>query len=65
MKLHPLGAELFHEDVQTDRHDEANAHFLQILQTHLKTYSMIACHEIITNSVCLSVEVKKYLKTDK
>ena len=27
MKIRPVGAELFH----TDRHDEANSHFCQIL----------------------------------
>jgi len=29
MKIHPAGAELFHVDEQTDRHDKANSHFLQ------------------------------------
>ena len=32
MKLHPVGKELLHVDVQTGRHDEADSHFLQILQ---------------------------------
>ena len=27
MKIRPVGAELFHEDGQTDRHDEANSRF--------------------------------------
>ena len=27
MKIHPLGAELFHADGQTDGHDEANSRF--------------------------------------
>ena len=27
MKIHPVGAELFHVDRQTDRNDEANSHF--------------------------------------
>jgi len=26
MKIRPVGAELFHADRQTDRHDEANSH---------------------------------------
>jgi len=29
MKIHPVGAELFHEDRRTDRHDEANSRFSQ------------------------------------
>jgi len=29
MKIHPVAAELFHADRQTDRHDEANSRFLQ------------------------------------
>ena len=27
MKIRPVGAELFHADEQTDRHDEANSRF--------------------------------------
>jgi len=27
MKIRPVGAELFHADVQMDRHDEANSRF--------------------------------------
>jgi len=40
-------------DVRTERHDEANSHFLQILRTRLKTYGMIGCNDIITTNVCL------------
>jgi len=29
MKVHPVRAELFRAGRQTDRHDEANSHFLQ------------------------------------
>jgi hypothetical protein len=29
MKIHPVGAELFHANRQTDRHDEANSCFSQ------------------------------------
>jgi len=29
MKIRPVGAELFHEDGQTDGHDEANSRFSQ------------------------------------
>ena len=32
MKIHPVGAELFHADVQTDRHDEANSCFSQFCE---------------------------------
>jgi len=53
VKIHPVGAELFHMDVRTERHDEANSHFLQILRTRLKTYGMIGCNDIITTNVCL------------
>jgi len=27
MKIRPVGAEMFHADGQTDRHDEANSRF--------------------------------------
>ena len=30
--MHPVGAELFHADGQTDRHDEANSRFSQICE---------------------------------
>ena len=29
MKIHPVGAELFHADGRTNRHDEANSRFSQ------------------------------------
>jgi len=29
MKIHPVAAELFYADGQTDRHDEATSRFLQ------------------------------------
>ena len=32
MKIHPLGAELFNEDGQTDRRDEANSRFSQFYE---------------------------------
>jgi hypothetical protein len=34
MKIRPVGAELFHADEQTDRHDEANS--FAILRKRLK-----------------------------
>ena len=35
MKIHPLGADLFHADKLTDIHDETNSRFLQF-STHLQ-----------------------------
>jgi len=32
MKIRPVGAELFHADRQTDRHNEANSRFSQICE---------------------------------
>jgi len=32
MKIRPVGAELFHRDGQTDRHDEANSRFSQFFE---------------------------------
>jgi len=32
MKNHPVGAELFHADAETDRHDEANSRFAQFCE---------------------------------
>ena len=29
LKILPVGAEMFHEDAQTDRHDEGNSRFPQ------------------------------------
>jgi len=36
MKIRQLGAELFHADRNTDRHDEANFRSSQILRARLK-----------------------------
>jgi hypothetical protein len=33
VKIHPVEAEFFYEDGQTDRHDEANGSFLQFLES--------------------------------
>jgi len=32
MKIHPVGAELFHEDRRTVRHDEANSRFSKLCE---------------------------------
>jgi hypothetical protein len=37
MKIHPVEAELFHADGQTERHDEANSFFLQFCE-HAQKY---------------------------
>ena len=36
MRIRLVGAELFHADGQTDRHDEANSSFSQILERAYK-----------------------------
>jgi len=36
MKIHPVGAELFHADGRTDRHDKNVYSFFAILRTRLK-----------------------------
>jgi len=61
MNTRPLGAELFHADGQTDRHDEANSRFLQIMRTRLKSVSEILLshqnlHRLLTqNFVKISI----------
>jgi len=37
MKIRPVGAELFHADRRTDRHDEVNSCSSQFFETRLKT----------------------------
>jgi len=37
MKTCPAGAEFFHADGRTDRHDEENSRFSQFCENHLKT----------------------------
>jgi len=39
MKISPVGAELFHADRQTDRHEEANSRYSQFCETRLNTTS--------------------------
>jgi hypothetical protein len=36
MKIHPQGAEMFHADRWTDRHDEANSRFHNFANMHNK-----------------------------
>ena len=37
LKIRRVGAELFHADVQTDRHDESNSRFSQFCESAYKT----------------------------
>jgi hypothetical protein len=37
MKIRPVGAELFHVDGQTDRHEEANSRVSQFLRMRLES----------------------------
>jgi len=39
MKICQVGAELFHVDRQTDRHEEANSRFSQFCEVRLKITS--------------------------
>jgi len=32
MKIHPVGADLFHADRHTDKHDKSSSHFMQFCQ---------------------------------
>jgi hypothetical protein len=41
MKIRLVGAELFHADRQTGRHDEANSRIFAILRTRLKMVNNI------------------------
>jgi len=41
MEIRPVGAELLHEDKETDRHDEANSRFSQFCEKRLKSRSPI------------------------
>ena len=40
MKIRPVGAELFHADGRTDRHDEANSRFSQFCERANKNQSL-------------------------
>ena len=41
MKIRSVGAEVFHADGQTDRHEEANSRFPQIARRRLKTVRIV------------------------
>jgi len=56
MKIGSVGAELFHVDGRTDRHDEANCGFFFVilrknLKIHRKNYTLIL-HKLIHSLFC-------------
>jgi hypothetical protein len=38
MKIRPVGAELFHADERTDKHDEAKSRFTQFYESSYKLF---------------------------
>jgi hypothetical protein len=54
MKIRPVGAELFRADALTDRHDESNSPFSQILETGL---TISSCDKILKKYISEFVEV--------
>jgi len=57
MKIHSLGAELFHADRQTDRHEEANSRFSQFCEMRLKSTSFRGLGQGMTQHIGLHHEV--------
>ena len=53
MKIHPVGAELFHADGQTDRHDEASSRFSQFCEKRLKSKQYNCSANIYFHHKCL------------
>ena len=49
-KIRPVGAELFNVDRWTDRHDEGNSHFSQILRKRLKMDILYTCGDKVTKT---------------
>jgi hypothetical protein len=57
MKIRPVGAEFFHANGQTDRHDEANSRFFAIGRTRLKkyaTYILITVVQDVTHNAIMA-----------
>jgi len=50
MNISPVGAELFHADGRTDRHDETNSHFSQ--------YCERAEKELFFTSICTTLTTR-------
>jgi hypothetical protein len=46
MTICPVGAELFHADRQTDRHDEANSRFLQICEPIKRQFPIVSSYAL-------------------
>ena len=42
MKIRPIGAELFHAESRTDRHDEAKVSVFEIFRTRLKIVCFVS-----------------------
>jgi len=60
MKIHRMGAELFHADGRTDRHDEANSRFWQfceLAQKHSRA-SIENCRKDTFHSVVYPVHTQ-------
>jgi CTP:phosphocholine cytidylyltransferase-like protein len=54
IKIHEVRAELFHVDGWTDRHDDANSHFLQFCEhTYKWTYSLMCDPNNSVSLVCI------------
>jgi len=56
MKILLVGAELFHVDGRTDRHDEANSHYLQFLNVPKN------CSVLLHRSVRWTLDRSSYLE---
>jgi hypothetical protein len=52
MKIHPVGAELFHMEGQTDIH-EANSHIFAILSTWLKNIHILSSNSVIGPTILI------------
>ena len=50
MKIHPVGAELFHADGQTDRHDEAKTLFV-ISRNRPKNIPACSKHQKVSEQI--------------
>ena len=65
MKIRPVGAELFHTDGWTDRHDNGNGRFSQFYEKRLKIFFQVETpkkllkRKIYGNSVNTSINGKK------
>jgi hypothetical protein len=61
MKIHLVGAELFHADGRTDRHDEASSRFSQFCErAHFgkQRVIIVVFHSLCTHEVSILSEIK-------